>query len=59
MIFIIFNLFEENNIEFIKRDNQPIEEVIHNIDDDYNHELFKYWTGLRLVPSLMLYLYLK
>ena len=29
------NLFEENNIEFIKRDNQPIEEVIHNIDDDY------------------------
>ena len=29
------NLFEENNIEFIKRDDQPIEEVIHNIDDDY------------------------
>ena len=29
------NLFEENNIEFIKRNDQPIEEVIHNIDDDY------------------------
>ena len=29
------NLFEENNVEFIKRVDEPLEEVIHNIDDDY------------------------
>ncbi len=29
------NLFEENNVEFMKRVDEPIEEVIHNIDDDY------------------------
>ena len=29
-------LFEENKVEFIKReDNDPVEEVIHNIEDDY------------------------
>ena len=29
-------LFEENKVEFIKReDHDPVEEVIHNIEDDY------------------------
>ena len=29
-------LFEENNVQFVKRDDEdPMEEVIHNIEDDY------------------------
>ena len=28
-------LFDENKVEFIKREDDPVEEVIHNIEDDY------------------------
>tara|TARA_B100000029_G_scaffold240873_1_gene238041 strand:+ start:661 stop:2082 length:1422 start_codon:yes stop_codon:yes gene_type:complete len=28
-------LFDENKVEFIKREEDPVEEVIHNIEDDY------------------------
>ena len=31
-----FNLFEDQNIEFIKeKENKPMEEVVHDIEDDY------------------------
>ncbi len=30
------NLFEENNFEFIKNENEIFEEVIHNFDDEYH-----------------------
>ena len=28
-------LFDENKVEFINREDDPVEEVIHNIEDDY------------------------
>ena len=28
-------LFDDNKVEFIKREDDPVEEVIHNIEDDY------------------------